>query len=41
MPVLSSTIDVQSEQYRVNPADVDVGRLEMLLGAGRVIYSGK
>ncbi|HEY1380190.1 MAG TPA: DNA polymerase III subunit alpha, partial [Gemmataceae bacterium] len=29
------------EQYRVNPASVDVGRLEMLLGAGRVAYSGK
>ena len=29
------------EPYRVNPADVDVGRLEMLLGPGRVVYSGK
>jgi DNA polymerase-3 subunit alpha len=30
-----------SEQYRVNPAALDVGRLEMLLGAGRVAFSGK
>jgi DNA polymerase-3 subunit alpha len=29
------------EQFRVNPADVDVGRLEMLLGPGRVAYSGR
>jgi DNA polymerase-3 subunit alpha len=29
------------EQFRVNPADVDVGRLEMLLGSGRVLYSGR
>jgi DNA polymerase-3 subunit alpha len=30
-----------SEQFRVNPAAVDVGRLEMLLGPGRVAYSGR
>jgi DNA polymerase-3 subunit alpha len=30
-----------SEQFRVNPASLDVGRLEMLLGAGRVAFSGR
>jgi DNA polymerase-3 subunit alpha len=30
-----------SEQLRVNPASLDVGRLEMLLGAGRVAFSGR
>ncbi|MFO0807939.1 MAG: DNA polymerase III subunit alpha [Gemmataceae bacterium] len=30
-----------SEQFRVNPAAVDVGRLEMLLGVGRVAFSGR
>jgi len=30
-----------AEQFRINPASLDIGRLEMLLGAGRVAYSGK
>lgn len=30
-----------AEQFRINPASLDVGRLEMLLGPGRVAYSGK
>jgi DNA polymerase-3 subunit alpha len=30
-----------SEQFRINPAALDVGRLEMLLGPGRVAYSGR
>jgi DNA polymerase-3 subunit alpha len=30
-----------SEQFRVNPAALDLGRLEMLLGPGRVAFSGK
>ncbi|HEX4592117.1 MAG TPA: OB-fold nucleic acid binding domain-containing protein, partial [Gemmataceae bacterium] len=29
------------ERFQVNPADVDVGRLEMLLGPGRITYSGR
>jgi DNA polymerase-3 subunit alpha len=29
------------EQYRINPAELDIGRFEMLLGAGRVAYSGR
>src|SRR5207253_1937742 len=30
-----------SEQFRIDPGTLNVGRLEMLLGAGRVVYSGK
>jgi DNA polymerase-3 subunit alpha len=30
-----------SEQFRINPAAIDIGRLEMLLGPGRVAFSGK
>ncbi len=30
-----------NEQFRIDPGTLDVGRLEMLLGAGRVVYSGK
>lgn len=30
-----------SEQFRINPATLDLGRLEMLLGPGRVAYSGR
>jgi DNA polymerase-3 subunit alpha len=30
-----------SEQFRINPAALDVGRLEMLVGPGRVAYSGR
>jgi DNA polymerase-3 subunit alpha len=29
------------EQYRINVAELDIGRFEMLLGAGHVLYSGK
>jgi len=29
------------EQFKVNPAAIDVGRLEMLLGAGKIAFSGK
>jgi DNA polymerase-3 subunit alpha len=30
-----------AEQFRINPASLDVGRLESLLGSGHVAYSGK
>ena len=30
-----------NEQFRVDAGTLDVGRLEMLLGTGRVAYSGK
>ena len=30
-----------NEQFRIDPGTLDVGRLEMLLGSGHVMYSGK
>jgi DNA polymerase-3 subunit alpha len=30
-----------SDQFRINPAALDIGRLEMLLGTGRVVFSGR
>lgn len=29
------------DAYRINPASIDVGRLEMLLGTGKVAFSGR
>jgi len=29
------------DSFKVNPAAVDVNRLEMLLGAGKVAFSGR